>query len=91
MILSRMWWAKLGGCLQLDLSYAIILVFEGQTHRLYRVSQIAYTISSEKDPNNFLVCAFDDKLGNCILITSKEEKTLVSKKVKPCDGFLMWY
>jgi hypothetical protein len=36
MLLSRSWGEKLGGTLQLDLSYTTIPVFGGKTCRLYR-------------------------------------------------------
>lgn len=47
MLLSKRWGAKLGSSLQLDLSYATILVFGGGTRCLYRESRLTYTISSE--------------------------------------------
>ena len=37
MMLSRYWCKKLGGSLQMDLSYATIPVFGGEFRRLYRV------------------------------------------------------
>jgi hypothetical protein len=36
MLLSRSWIKRLGGTLQMDLSYATILVFRGEQRRLYR-------------------------------------------------------
>lgn len=49
LLLSRLWLKRLGGTLQMDLSYATIPVFGGKSMRLYRENQIAYMIS---DPNN---------------------------------------
>ena len=38
MLLSRYWIKKLGGILQMDLTYATILFFGGEHRRLYRES-----------------------------------------------------
>jgi hypothetical protein len=39
MFLSRSWIKKLGGTLQMDLTYATIPFFRGEHRRLYRESQ----------------------------------------------------
>jgi hypothetical protein len=49
MLLSRSWGTKLGGSLQLDMTYATILIFGGQFTRLYRENRLEYTVS---DPQN---------------------------------------
>jgi hypothetical protein len=67
MLLSRSWGAKLGGSLQLDMSYATIPVFGGQFTRLYRETRLAYTVSDPQNPNNFPIYVADQDLGNCIL------------------------
>ena len=36
LLLSRSWSKRLGGTLQMDLTYATILMFGGETNRLYR-------------------------------------------------------
>jgi hypothetical protein len=46
MLLSRSWDAKLKGTLQMDMSYATILVF-GQDRRLYRELFLKYMISNK--------------------------------------------
>jgi len=51
MLLSRSWGAKLQGSLQLDMSYATILVF-GQPKRLYRETLMKYVVRSEEKPQN---------------------------------------
>jgi hypothetical protein len=51
-LLSRSWMKRLGGTLQMDLSYATIPVFGGVNRRLYRESQLAYVISDEQNPSN---------------------------------------
>jgi hypothetical protein len=45
MLLSRSWIKRLGGTLQMDLSYATILFFGGEHKRMYREAQLAYIIS----------------------------------------------
>jgi hypothetical protein len=45
MILSRMWAKKVGGSLQMDLTYDTILVYEGEQKRLYREVRLAYIVS----------------------------------------------
>ena len=41
MLLSKSWSKKLGGTLQMDMSYATIPVFGGEFRRLYRETQMA--------------------------------------------------
>jgi hypothetical protein len=48
LILSHSRSKRLGGTLQMDLSYAIVLVFLGELKRLYRENQLAYIISDGK-------------------------------------------
>jgi hypothetical protein len=48
MLLSRSWIKKLGGTLQMDLTYATILVFGGEQRILYREAQLAYIVSDEQ-------------------------------------------
>lgn len=45
LLLSRSWGEKIGGSLQLDMTYATILVFGGQLTQLYREMRLAYTVS----------------------------------------------
>jgi ribonuclease HI len=66
-LLSRSWMKRLGGTLQMDLSYATIPVFGGVNRRLYRESQLAYVISDEKNPSNHPIYSVDTGMGSCIL------------------------
>ena len=52
MLLSRSWIKKLGGTLQMDLTYSTIPVFGGEHMRLYIESWLAYIVSDEADPSN---------------------------------------
>jgi ribonuclease HI len=67
MLLSRSWGTKLGGSLQLDMTYATIPVFGGQFTHLYRETRLAFTVSDPNNPNNHPVYIADQDLGNCIL------------------------
>jgi hypothetical protein len=51
MFLSLSWGAKLGVLLQLDMTYATILIFGGQFTRLYRETRLVYIVSDPKNPN----------------------------------------
>ena len=51
MLLSRSWGEKIKGTLQLDFSYATILVF-GQKRKLYREKMMKYMITSKEKPVN---------------------------------------
>jgi len=67
MLFSISWLNKLGGTLQMDMSYATIPVFGGESRRLYRETQLAYIVSDGKNPANHPVYAIDQDLGACIL------------------------
>jgi hypothetical protein len=89
MLLSRSWGAKLGGSVQLDMTYATIPIFGGQFTRLYRETRLAYTVSDPQNPNNYPVYVVDQDLGNCILSIdddfeecTEEENKKIEKKEK---------
>jgi hypothetical protein len=66
-LLSRSWMKRLGGTLQMDVSYAIIPIFGGGNKRLYRESQLAYIISDEQNLANHPIYSIDTGMGSCIL------------------------
>jgi hypothetical protein len=66
-LLSRSWMKRIGGTLQMDLSYATIPIFGGVNRRLYRESQLAYVINDEKNPSNHPIYSIDTSMGSCIL------------------------
>ena len=76
MLLSRSWAKKLGGSLQMDLSYASVPVFGGEFKRLYRESQLAYTISDSENPANHPIYAEDIDLGSAVLHVSEKYQML---------------
>ena len=67
MLLSRSWAKKVGGTLQMDLTYATILVFGGENRRLYRELQFAYIVTDDKNPTNHPLYAVEKDLGTCML------------------------
>jgi len=66
MLLSQSLGAKLKGTLQLDFSYATILVF-GQLRKLYPEKNMKFMISSKERPNNHPIHAIHTKLESFIL------------------------
>jgi hypothetical protein len=66
MFLSRYWIKRLGGTLDMDLTYATIPVFEGEHRILYREAQLAYIISDEYDPRNHPIFSLDTDLGSIL-------------------------
>jgi len=66
MLLSRSWGAKLKGTLQLDLSYATILVF-GQQRILYRETIMKYMVNSQENPHNYPLYYFHSDLDSFML------------------------
>jgi hypothetical protein len=67
MLIYRFLGAKLGGSIQLDMTYTTIIFFGGQFTRLYRETRMAFTVSDPKNPTNHPVYIADQDLGNCIL------------------------
>jgi ribonuclease HI len=81
MLLSRSWIKRLGGTLQMDLTYATIPMFEGEHRRLYREAQLAYIISDEADPTNHPIFSLDTDLGSSLLqLTDIPEAPLEIRK-----------
>jgi hypothetical protein len=66
-LLSRYFMKRLGGTLQMDLSYATIPVFSGENRRFYRESHLAYIISDDQNPVNHPIYSVDTGMGLCIL------------------------
>ena len=75
LLLSRYWEKKVGGNLQMDLTYATILVFGGEKRRLYRELQFAYIVTDDKNPTNHPLYAVDKDLGTCMLHFSDDDNT----------------
>lgn len=73
MLLSRSWSKKLGGSLQLYMSYAIVPVFGGEYRRLYRETQLAYIVGDHDNPTNHPFYIVEQDLGLSILHTTTNE------------------
>jgi hypothetical protein len=67
MLLSRSWIKRLGGTLNMDLTYATIPMFGGEHRRLYKEAQLAYIISDEANPTNHPIFALDTDLVSSLL------------------------
>jgi ribonuclease HI len=81
MLLSRSWIKRLGGTLQMDLTYATIPVFGGEHRRLYREAQLAYIVSDEANPTNHPIFSLDTDLGSSLLqLTNSPEPPLQLRK-----------
>jgi hypothetical protein len=57
MLLSRSWEGKLGGTMQMDMTYATVPVFGGEQRRLYRETKFAYMVSDQNNPVNHPIYA----------------------------------
>jgi hypothetical protein len=66
-LLSKSWEGKLGGIMQMDMSYATIPVFGGKQIRLYRETKFSYMVSDQNNVINHLVYATKSDLSCCIL------------------------
>jgi hypothetical protein len=77
MLLSRYWIKRLGGTLQMDLTYSTIPMFRGDHRRLYREAQLACIIIDESDPTNHRIFTLDTNLGSIVLhLTNSPEPHL---------------
>ena len=63
MLLSRAWVVKLGGNLQMDMSFATIPIFGGEEKRLYRETKLQYVVRRHKKAKNHPIYAKDESLG----------------------------
>jgi ribonuclease HI len=66
MLLSRSWAKKVGGSLQMDLTYATIPVFRGEHRILYREVRLAYIVSDHQNPGNHPIYVVEDEIGSSI-------------------------
>ena len=85
MLLSHSWGAKLQGSLQLDMSYATILVF-GQPKKLYRETLMNFMVSSAERSINYLIYSTPTNLDYFILCNSETNEIqteLIEKKKTP--------
>ena len=67
LVFSRSWSKRLGGTLQMDLTYATIPIFGGETKRLYRENEFTYIISNAKNSINHPIYVVDTYFRACIM------------------------
>jgi hypothetical protein len=72
MLLSRSWAKKVGGTLQMDLSYATIPIFGEEQWRLYREVRLAYLVSDHNNPTSHPIYVVEDDLGSSLFYMSEE-------------------
>jgi hypothetical protein len=72
MLISRSWAKKVGGTLQMDLSYATIPIFGGEQQRLYREVRLDNSVSDHNNPTNHPIYVVEDDLGSCIFDMSDD-------------------
>jgi ribonuclease HI len=83
MLLSRSWAKKVGGTLQMDLSYATIPVFGGEHRRLYREVRLAYLVSDHENPSNHPIYVVEDELGSSIFHIGDQIAETTVRKIIP--------
>ena len=69
MLFSRSWGENIKGTLQLDFSYATILVF-GQLRKLYKEKNMKYMITSKEKPLNHLINVVHTDLKSFVLYSN---------------------
>jgi hypothetical protein len=62
-LLYRTWAKKVGGSLQMDLTYATIPMFGGEHMKLYREVRLAYIFSDHQNPSNHPIYVVEDEIG----------------------------
>ena len=82
MLLSRSWSKKLGGTLQMDMSYATVPIFGGEFRRLYRETKLDYIMSDHQNPTNHHIYAEEKELGSSILHLTDESDSSTSEILK---------
>ena len=77
LLLSWSWSKRIGSTLQMDLTYATIPMFGGETKRLYRENQLAYIIRKERNSVNHPIYVVDNDFGSFILQIDYSQQTSV--------------
>jgi hypothetical protein len=68
MLLSKNWANKVGGSLQMDLTYVTIPMFGGEHRRLYKEVILAYIISDHQNPINHLIYVVEGDIDSFVFI-----------------------
>jgi ribonuclease HI len=91
MLLSRSWAKKVGGSLQMDLTYATIPIFWGQHRKLYREFVLSYIVIDLDNTGNHPIYAVDNEIGSTIFHISDDflepsNNNLIGKKAKEMEN-----
>ena len=81
MFLSRSCTTKLKGTIQMDMSYATILVFS-QSRKLYKETGMDYMFNSKDCPSNHPIYALDVNLGTSILCYDDDIETTQKENLR---------
>jgi ribonuclease HI len=82
MILSRTWAKKVGGSLQMDLTYATIPVFGGEHGWLYRQVRFSYIVSDHQNLGNHPVYVVEDEIGSYVFHLNDDEPEITVRKCR---------
>jgi hypothetical protein len=73
MLLSITWAKKVGGSLQMDLTYATIPVFEGEHRRIYREVRLSYIVNDYQNPRNHPIYVVENEIYSSIFHLNDDE------------------
>jgi hypothetical protein len=73
MLLSRTWAKKVGGSLQMDLTYDTIPMFGGEHRSLYREVRLYYIVNNHHNPNNHPIYVVEDEIGSSVFHLNDDE------------------
>jgi hypothetical protein len=80
MLLSKTWAKKVGGSLQMDITYATIPMFGDEHRRIYREVRLAYIVSDHQNPINHPIYVIEDEIGSFFFhLNDDEPETSVSQ------------
>jgi len=82
MLFSKAWAKKVGVSLYMDLTYATILVFEGEHMRLYSEFRLAYIVSDHQNPSNHPIYVVEDEIGSSIFHINDDAPEISVNKYK---------
>ena len=72
MLLSRIWVAKLKGALQIDMSYATILIF-GIQRIFFREKKLSYMVISDESTQNHPTYSLETYMSSAIFFMDRDE------------------
>jgi hypothetical protein len=81
-LLSRTWAKKVGGSLQMDLTYATLHVFGGEHRRLYTEVILAYIISDHQKASNQPIYDFEEEINLSVFHLNGDEPEITVNKCK---------